>query len=691
MPGMSEEKTHLRLTESLPGRLAGWLLAVLWIFSMSGVDCHALSSYPVFVVLAVVLLLVGGAILAGKRLVQMSVTGWLSLAAGGYFLMRCLHSYSVVDSWCETGLILGAFVYYVAGVYVAQSQSYRGVLVTLVVALVLNLFVFWAARQPWFNLEWTGRAPQTPAGANSMPFSLFVYKNFAAVFFCVAGGLVGAWASWCEKGALRLVLLLVSAAAVVCSLCCSSRAVFLVLPASAALFWGLHFIRQMLCSERLGKGTLVSGFILLVMLGLGVYEFLFGSWFVEFVSNTDSHLRYKIWGAVCEVLPAAPLWGFGANATQWEIIPYYSEFSRPNYAHNEYLQTWCDYGIPGILLLVCLLAGHLLRGGFGMSSEFVTKERQVLIINAMVAVACVALYALYDFPWHSFALVALSAFACGILASPVAGRCRGGVLARWRGLHKGQFIAVRAQKRMGKLLLLAGIAALLCIACSLAGKVQPAWLAQWEYNKLCQPGVDDKCHQRLKLIADLMHEYPASDLVDTYFMLPPYVKNLEERERILRLALEANPKQLFMVAMLADVLVEQQRFSEADQLMRQHYVGESMPPSALNSWPSYYAYNLMMWGRYELMQGNHARALSLLDYALRLNARYRMVFVMPYRGGARPWDQFGGVKPRLSRILSMATSDLRLLRIMGIQPDDRWQQPASPGKRPALYRSVISK
>ena len=124
---MAEHTPAVRLTESLPGRLAGILLAVLWIFSMAAVDAHAFSAFPACIALAVVLVVVVTAVLAGKRLVRMSNTGWCALAVGCYFLVRSMNSYAVVDSWGETALILGGMVYYVAGVYVAQNKNYGAV------------------------------------------------------------------------------------------------------------------------------------------------------------------------------------------------------------------------------------------------------------------------------------------------------------------------------------------------------------------------------------------------------------------------------------------------------------------------------------------------------------------------------------------------------------------------------------
>ena len=148
--GMSEVKSAKRLTESVPGRLAGWLLALVWLYSLPAVDSQAFTAFPVCVGLGGAAVLVLLAVLMGCRVVRMSWLGWVSLAAGGYFLCRCLNSYATVESWGESALIVGAFVYYIAGVYVAQNRRYTSVILVLALALVLSIAAWWIVKQPWF-------------------------------------------------------------------------------------------------------------------------------------------------------------------------------------------------------------------------------------------------------------------------------------------------------------------------------------------------------------------------------------------------------------------------------------------------------------------------------------------------------------------------------------------------------------
>ena len=689
MRRMADDRRLPRLTESIPGRLAGVLLALLWVFSMSGVDSHAFSSFPVCVVLVAVLLVVAVGVLMGRRLVSMSHLGWFSLLAGGYFLLRCMHSYAVVDSWCETVLILGGFVYYVAGVYAAQNQSCRSLVLVLAGTLVLNVLAFGMVRQPWFFLEWTGRAAQTPAGVNSLPVTLFVYKNFAGVFLCLGSVLAGIWAVRAEQGVRRLLLLLVALISLVVAFMCGTRAVYVVLPLLLVAGWLLHVVWLLCTNHRIGGVHLVLGFLLVLAAGVGGYGFLFGG-LSSLLTGADSHLRYLIWEAVCEVLPTVPAVGHGASSAQWEMVPYYSEWQLPNYAHNEYLQVWVDYGPVGLLLMLALLLLHVVRGGLCLVAEPVSKERRLLVAGCMLVLIGLAAYAVVDFPWHSFALVAMTAFALGVLASPFPHRRYTLPFGRRWDTERVSQVRVVAQNRPGRVLLLLLALGLAGVSGQLGGRLWPAWQAQWEYDDLCNPRVDPRGDSRRKFIARLMPHYPSPALADTYFLLPPYAPDMEERETLLKQALAANPRQLFTVVMLADVLGARGKYVEAEQLMRKHYVGDAMPASLLSNWPAYYAYNLLIWGRHEMQQGNHARALSLMEYALAMHRSSRVHFDVIWRSGPQPWKESGGVKPGLSALLRAATQDVHMLRLIGTAPDDAWQQPLVPGGRPALYRSVVS-
>ena len=116
-----------------------------------------------------------------------------------------------------------------------------------------------------------------------------------------------------------------------------------------------------------------------------------------------------------------------------------------------------------------------------------------------------------------------------------------------------------------------------------------------------------------------------------------------------------------------------------------------MPGSSLNNWPAYYAYNLLIWGRCEMQRGNHAKALSLLEYALALDAVNYTSFNPVWRSGPQPWKEHGGIKPGLRKMVDNCKLDVRMMRAVGTLPDDSWKLPYTPGGKPALYQSMLLK
>lgn len=684
---MADDKPVKRFVESVPGRLAGWLLAALWIYSMSGIDSRAYSAYPACIVLVAVLVLGGIGLLAGYRFVRMSWLGWFTLAAGGYFLVRCQNSYAVVDAWADEAIILGALVYYVAGVYAAQRQSCKPLLFVLAAALVLNILAFWATKQPWFCIEWTGRAQFTPEGKNSLYISLFIYKNFAGFFFAAGSVALAAGAGWLLRGTARNVAFLVALSGASVSFLCMTRVPYFVLPLCGIVCWILNLAQRVQTGKKVGWGSWCIGVALLAVVCVCMCDLLFGNYIGELVSGVDSHMRYYIWSSVCEILPSAPMWGYGAGATEWEIIPHFLQWRLPNYAHNDYLQVWADYGIIGFVLVVILMIAHVVQGMCCVASDKVLECRRGSVLVAIILLISIAAYAISDFPWHDFALVSMGAFACGLLASPFAYQRKG-----W-GSHSGGagVVKLRAQMWPGKILMLLCVCVVAYSSVRLGAHLRSAWYAQWRYNEVSQPGLDPDGSARRAIIAELIPQYPSPTIMDTYYRLPVGKVDFEEQEFLLRLALEANPKQLYTGLFLAEIMDCQQRFEESERLFRKLYGGRDILNSCLAQWSSHYAYHVLLWGRYELQQGNRERAFSLLEHALKIDRKYRIDFFLAYRSGDDAWLVEHRKKHRRPGIIDNAYTDERLLRKLGVQPDHDWKQPMAPGEPGALYTSIVEK
>lgn len=682
---MSDAEKTGRLTEKWSVKAATVLLVVLWLASMCAFDSVACTSFPLVPCLGAVAVLVLSGLACGGKSVKLSWLNWLSLGIGGYFMARCLCSYSVTESWRESILIIFGVVYYVAGIYAAQSRSLKGITWVIVLSVAANVLAFWVMRQPESSVAWTGRPEVGFLGKNAKPVTLFVYKNFAGAFLALGGVLVLWLSLFGKRGrASRFFLFLLAAVACALSFFCGTRNVYFVLPLLLVLLWVLQLVCRLYSEQKIGWLNVSIGCVLLIAVAVGVAEFLFSGSTYAHLLAVDTHLRSYIWQCVCRVAPNAPWWGYGASSVQWEILPLYNEWATPTYAHNEYLQAWCDYGVIGVSAIAFILMSHLVTVFRCMASEQVSAERRSVSAMAVLVAACIAVCAIADFVWHNPALVAMTAFACGVAGSPYPHAPFSWFhTRRWR--DGAPVVAVRAQGRMGRGMVALVAAAVVAWTFFLGQKLYRPWLAQWQFSTMYAMGVDADASQRHALLADLVPDYPDAVLMERYYLLPLSTTDWANQEKLLKTVLAANPKNLYMVTSLVTVLGLEGKYPEAEQLMRQSYRGDGMPNSCLAHWASYYMENLMMWGRSEMKKGNLGTALSLLEYARMMGADVSLSYNMAYRVGESPWRTQGGYKPGLRNFADVCKLDEKLLSDMKVEKDDSWKRPLTPAGKPALY------
>lgn len=671
MPNPISQK---RLTETFAGRTAALLLALIWIASMGMTDINAYSYFPTMVGLIVVVLLALSAMIRGARTVRLSWLAWCSLAIGGYFLARCLCSFDVVSSWREAGLILSCGVFYVAGVYAAQGRSLKPTVGVLLLAVVLHIIYFLLMKYTDAPPEWTGRPSFGPGGANHRPVTLFVYKNQAGAFLMISGVMLVVAALW--AGVAKRMYLLIPAAvgvvAVALSNCCGTRAVLLLAPVMAFLSWVLWVVVKVNSSEKVGMSVILSSFLLLGGMGFVLCAVLFDKEVMAWVTSINTHDRYDVWLACLHFIHGAPPWGYGADSVPWLLVPVYDQScALINFAHNEYLQAWFDYGILGLSGMSFILVAHILRGSRILLSSQSSATRLELTALALSGLLGWAVASFVDFYWHHISVASLTAFCLGILASPYTYERRGRI-------HR-----VQAQGAVGK-----GIMALLSCAviggCTWLGMLfAPAWEQQWSFNRLASSGRDEDGILRMGIINSLLPKYPSHRLADTAYRLPCSHSWAEEETMLLHV-LKANPHQLFMASMLGYLYTEQGRYEEAEKLYRSYYPGDGMPQMWSAAWPCFYCHNLMTWGYACMMKGDMPGAYSRLRFALKVYQKTKLYKLYYRRHG------IGFVFPEQQNAhkayLKSGKNDVKLFEILGIEPDDSWMEPMEPGGKPALYR-----
>lgn len=669
------------MTETRTGRAACVLLAAVWFVSMGVADMNAYSYVPLLAGLAAVILLAISAMIRGAKVVQLSKTAWVSLGIGMYFLVRCLCSPSVVESWQEASTILSCGVFYVAGVYAAQGRSLRPVLTMLVIAAVLNLVYFWLMQCTDVPMEWAGRPAVGPGSINHRPVTLFVYKNHAAAFLCMAGMLLFAVALWVKKGGWgRLALCLLGGLCVLISAECRSRAPYFMAPSLLLIGWILWVVIKLYEEEKLGISTILSGFCILGMMGVAAGSALFEQDILQFFVGIDDHSRFEIWRETCRLLPQTPAWGNGALSVQWLVMAlpdlHFPFFDMANMAHNEYLQGWVDYGIIGLGGMILIIGGHAVHGLMVMASDAVTPQRRMITALALLCLAGWSLCSMVDFFWHHFAISGMTAFAAGITASPYT------YTNVRRGIHRK--VSVQTAKGKGALALIGMIAA----GCSLwlVSRTLPVWNVQWEFSRLSQEGVDTNGEKRHALLTELVPLYPATELMDQYFRIHRFRDRWEKETELLKLTLKANPRQLNTAVMLAELLSRHGCYEEAETLYRRSYPGDGADRTMHADWANMYALNLLRRGQHAWATGKKPLAYSLLRYGLSITKHSSGWSVdVPYRSDEHVWNIKGKYMPEWGRYLKARRQNVAVMKLLGVEPDDSWQAPDASGK-PALYR-----
>lgn len=681
---MEKESGVKRLTETLPGRFAAILLAVMWIASMSAVDSNAYSMWPFLISLAVVALLFISGMLFGGKVVRIPLTGWVMLGVGGYFFVRCLCSYSIVESWLESSLIVSCGVFYVAGIYGAQTKTARFQVAIFLLAMVLNLLYF--CLHPWeANMLWTGRPEYGLSGYNNQPVTLFVYKNFAGAFQMIGGCVLLGIALWVVKSVqMRLLCFLLAAASIGSSFYCSTRVVFLLTPVLLCTMWGVQLLIEMFTREKIRKLTLLGGALIAGYIVVEIANLFLGGGLNQ-MADIDTHLRFDIWKPVLKIATSGPPWGWGTMASHWEIIGVFNQYSTPNMAHNEYIQVWADYGIIGLVMMLSVIILHVLQGARCLSLYAVTPLRRGVTGVAMVTLLACAVAAVSDAYWHSYAIAMLCAYCCGVLGSPLPVASSSGHKP-YRKTEKA-VTGVKIQGKCGRGILALAAIGIIGFVCWQAPHLSEAWRMQWRFNELSKPGKDDKAEKRLELLEKAVDVYPDTEIADNYFALPHYGGARPLSETVLRKALAANPRQGYTTIMLVNLLGLQGRYEEAEILLRRYYPQEGYPYCGTRSWPFYYYYNLMRWSCALLEKGEQRKGMSMAEYALNIRE------VSATRAAQ---SQFANQDKKIKATASQMTREAKsisgylkkrlvLLRKLGEQKDDSWMQPLEPGGKTALY------
>jgi len=149
----------------------------------------------------------------------------------------------------------------------------------------------------------------------------------------------------------------------------------------------------------------------------------------RFAEDPLNDARITLAGTTVEAAQLYMPFGSGMGT----FVPVYAMQQRPedavvdayaNRAHNDFLELWLETGVPGIVLMALFSlwlvrsALRLWRGGEatpGRAADLTLARAGTLVI------ALIAAHSFVDYPLRTGAMMAILAFACGLLVAPLAG------------------------------------------------------------------------------------------------------------------------------------------------------------------------------------------------------------------------------------------------------------------------------
>lgn len=356
-------------------------------------------------------------------------SGWfagLLAVVSAYVLWRAWSS-PVMDYGRSDAMLFacGAAACVWAG-WLAGKRSLKGFAIGLAVLALANLAVAliqW--RDPGFTPFFSGRKTTT------FPSGFYGHYNHFANFMLAAGFVAAGHALFTgSRMKARFGWGLVTLACVVGIMLSQSRGALLAVASGSAVLlvaWLLDLKRRK--SRHFGIALL--GVVLVVPLlafgGWKIAESILSTRVAEGGKLSDDSGRLEMAAMALEMAGNHPPSGGGSRSFSYELFEYWNPdelwtgSADADFVHNELLQTLADYGWVGLLLVVALLFGLLLRGVLVLAIE---PEREgggrsaALTAGALAGIAAMLTQSMFSFVFH----MAPDVIVFGALAGIVIGR-----------------------------------------------------------------------------------------------------------------------------------------------------------------------------------------------------------------------------------------------------------------------------
>lgn len=127
--------------------------------------------------------------------------------------------------------------------------------------------------------------------------------------------------------------------------------------------------------------------------------------------------RFAIWTQSWEMLQDAPWMGVGLGhyALYWPPYRHPIDGSGGFFVHNDYLQIWIEAGLPGLLLLVAVLASVFFTYVRAMRTREISSSRKIEMTALFAGLLAVAMHSFVDFNLYILSILVLAGLVLGRL------------------------------------------------------------------------------------------------------------------------------------------------------------------------------------------------------------------------------------------------------------------------------------
>ncbi len=271
--------------------------------------------------------------------------------------------------------------------------------------------------------------------ANKNHFAALLYAAlpFAAVFALDAGSAVrlGRKRNWFEAGpvlpvtlSLLAIVVLIAAEAMA-----RSRAAMALTMVCLLGICALAGRRRSFKQTPTGLILVAAGIAIVLVLQFGLYRIM--------QTLAADPLEDSRWVFLRNTVAAAEAYmPFGAG--MGTFVPVYAMFEKPadlfaqyiNHAHNDFAELWLESGVFGIGLCSAFLLWFVVRAAKiwrGRPLAGGGDLDRLLVRAATLVIALLLVHSLVDYPLRTAAIMAVVAFACGLMLEPVTGAVRAAV------------------------------------------------------------------------------------------------------------------------------------------------------------------------------------------------------------------------------------------------------------------------